>query len=370
MAGKVKEKYLELYFGPQHPGVPGNVAFKLWLDGERVIDVELVPGFLLRGFEKMMENRTWEMNIVIGYRFCVEDPDSLELAYAEAVDMIHKANVPEKAKYVRMIQAEFARIASHMFWVNFMAGGVGLRTPGFWAIAAREEILKWFAWVTGHRIYHSFSIPGGIRWNVPKGFKDRTVDVTYKVEDIVKDIEAALLRNSIFKARTKGIGVLRAEDAIKLGITGPSLRASGVPYDIRKVVPYENYGKVKFNIPTASNGDAYDRAVVRFKEIYESLNIIRQAVQEVREEDPYRVKLPLAAPKGIGIARVEAARGEYMIHVVSHGGRKPYRVRLRSVSLPLMTTALKHIVKNEEITIADFPIVVKSLDPCPPDIDR
>ncbi len=389
MAGEQTTKQVELFFGPQHPGVPGNVGFKLWLEGERIVDVELIPGFLFRGFEKMMENRTWEMNIVMCYRFCVEDPDNLEVAYAEAVDRIFKVEVPEKAKYVRMIMAEFSRIASHLFWANFMSGGVGLRTTGYWAIAAREEILKWFAGVTGHRIYHSFSVPGGIRWDVPRDFRDKTLDLANKVEDIVKDIEEALLRNPVFKARTKNVGVLKAEDAIRLGVTGPSLRAGGMPYDIRKAVPYENYDKVKFNVPVGENGDSYERSVIRFKEIHESLNIIRQSVEEVKPGAPFRVKLPLTAPAGVGISRVESARGEYMIHVISmgvmkaeqvgdkyvvhftgQGGRKPYRVRLRSVSLPLLTTVLKHIVRNEEVTIADFPVIVKSLDPCPPDIDR
>jgi len=370
MADESLSKPLMLYYGPQHPGAPGNVAYKLWLDGERVVDAELVPGFLLRGFEAMMENRTWEMNIVIGYRFCVEDPDSLELGYAEAVDRLLKYDIPEKAKWVRMIQHEFGRIASHLFWANHMSGSVGLRTTGFWSIAAREEVLKWFYKVVGHRIYHSFSVPGGIRWDVPKDFKEFTLKTADRVERLVKDIESALLQNSVFKARTKGIGVIKGDEAIRLGITGPSLRAAGVPYDIRKAVPYENYGKVSFEIPTGENGDSYDRAVVRFKEIYQSLRIIRQAVEEVRLGDPWRIKLPLTVPPGVGIARVEAARGEYMIHVVSKGGRKPYRVRLRSVSMPLMTTAIKYIVKNEEVTIADFPVILGSLDPCAPDIDR
>ena len=359
-----------VYFGPQHPGAPGNIGFKLVLEGERVVDVETIPGFLHRGFEKMMENRTWEMNVVMSYRFCVEDPDPLEIAYAEAVEKIYCVEPPEKAKYFRMIQAEFSRIASHLFWSHFIGGSVGLRTPAYWAVVAREEILKWFAWVTGHRIYHSFSVPGGIRWDLPKGFKEKTLELTYRVEDLVKKVEKSLLGNRIFKARTMGLGILTTKDALRLGVTGPSLRATGYPHDTRKLAPYENYDKVKFNIPVGSRGDAYDRSVVRFREIYESLKIIRQALEEIREGDKHRVKLAIVAPPGTGIARVEAARGEYVIHVISRGGRKPYRVRLRSPSMPLLTTALKHIVENEEITIADFPVVLASLDPCPPDLDR
>ncbi len=359
-----------VYFGPQHPGAPGNIGFKLVLEGERVIDAEVIPGFLHRGFEKMMENRTWEMNIVLSYRFCVEDPDHLEIAYAEAVEKIYRVEPPEKAKYFRMIQAEFSRIASHLFWIHFIGGSTGLRTPAYWAVSAREEILKWFAWITGHRVYHSFSVPGGIRWDLPREFRDKTLELTYRVEDLVKDVEKGLIHNRIFKARTRGIGVLKTNDALKLGVTGPVLRATGYQYDIRKAVPYENYDRVKFSIPTGSYGDSYDRCIVRFREIYESLKIIRQALEEIRKGDQYRVKVPIVAPPGTGIARVEAARGEYMIHIVSKGGRKPYRVRLRSPSMPLLTTIIKHIVANEEVTIADFPVIIASLDPCSPDLDR
>jgi len=364
------DKYVEVYFGPQHPGAPGNIGFRLVLDGEKVVDADVIPGFLHRGFEKMMENRTWEMNIVLSYRFCVEDPDPLEIAYAEAVERIHKVEPPEKAKYFRMIQAEFSRIASHLFWIHFIGGSTGLRTPAYWAVTGREEILKWFAWVTGHRVYHSFSVPGGIRWDLPKGFKEKTLELTYRVEDFVRDVEKGLLGNRVFRARTKNIGILSKEDALKLGVTGPVLRATGYRYDLRKAVPYENYDKVEFNVPIGEKGDSYDRAVVRFREIYESLRIIRQALEEIREGDKHRVKLPITAPPGVGVARVEAARGEYMIYIVSRGGRKPYRVRLRSTSMPLLTTVIKHIVRNEEVTIADFPVVVASLDPCAPDLDR
>lgn len=359
-----------VYFGPQHPGAPGNIGFKLELEGERVVKAELIPGFLHRGFEKMMENRKWENSYVLSYRFCVEDPDSLEVAYAEALDKVFKVDPPEKAKYFRMIQAEFSRIASHMFWAHFMAGSTGLRTPAYWALAAREEILKWFAWVTGHRVYHSFSVPGGIRGDVPDGFTERTTQLAYLVEDIVRDVEKALLGNRVFRRRTRGVGVVKGDVALKLGATGPVVRGGGLRYDTRKIAPYERYDRVSFEIPVGEVGDSYDRASVRFREVYESLKIIREAALEVRRGEPYRVKVPLSAPPGRGYARVEAARGEYTVHVLSAGGRSPYRVRFKSPSLPLLTTVLNYILENEEVTIADLPVVLASLDPCPPDIDR
>ncbi len=365
-----KGKLVQVYFGPQHPGAPGNIGYKLWLDGERIVRAEVIPGFLHRGFEKMIENRTWEMSITLSYRFCVEDPDPLEIAYALAVEDLFGAEIPENAKYIRMIQAEFSRIASHMFWIHFIGGSTGLRTPAYWAVTAREEILKWFGWYAGHRVYHNISVPGGVRYTLPEGFIERTLKVLDFVEKTVKDVEKALMRNSIFKARTIGMGKLSTKEALELGVTGPVLRATGMPYDIRKARPYLNYDKVDFEVPTGSAGDSYDRCRVRFQEIYQSIRIIRESLSKLDPSEPFRIKLPIVAPAGEGIARVETARGEYLVHVVSTRGRQPYRVRLRSTSMPLLTTVVNYIIENEEITIADFPVLLASLDPCAPDLDR
>jgi NADH-quinone oxidoreductase subunit D len=168
----------------------------------------------------------------------------------------------------------------------------------------------------------------------------------------------------------RGLGKLSGEEALSLGVTGPVLRASGVKYDLRVNAPYLNYDKVRFEVPVGSAGDAYERSVVRFKEIQQSLSIIRQSVEELRPGEPLRVKLGLSAPAGEGVARVESARGEYMIHIISQGGRRPYRVRLRSMSMPLLTTVVDYLISKEEVTIADFPVILASLDPCPPDLDR
>lgn len=363
-------RYTTVFFGPQHPGVPGNIAFRLLLEGERVVRAEAIPGFLHRGFEKMMENRTWEMNVTLSYRFCVEDPDHLEVAYAMSVEKIFKTEIPENAKWMRVIQCEMGRIASHMFWGHFISGSVGLRTPAYWAVTAREEILKWFARISGHRVYHNLSVPGGVRFKPSPSFKEETLKLLNYVEEVAKDFEKALTGNRIFRARTKGIGRLTSQEALELGVTGPSLRGGGLVYDLRRASPYLAYDRVEFNIPVGESGDAYDRTLVRLREIFESVKIVRQAVEEVRLEDPFRVKTPMAAPPGEGVARVESARGEYMIYIISIGGRRPYRVRLRSMSMPLLTTALNKILEKEEVTIADFPVILASLDPCPPDLDR
>lgn len=365
---KIRE--VEVLLGPQHPGAPGNVAFLLKLDGERVIDADVVPGYLHRGFEKMMEYRWWEVDVVMSARFCVEDPDNFELTYVRAVEDVYGLDPPEKAKRVRTIIAEMGRIQSHLFWLLFMGAAVGARYIPSWAMAAREEILKWYDYITGHRVYHHYMVPGGIRWNIPKDFQERTLKVLRFVEKIVNDIKKALFDNKIFQSRTRGIGVLKASDAIRLGATGPVLRGSGIRHDIRIIDPYEAYEEVEFEVPIGEHGDSYDRCLVRLKEIYQSISIIRQLVGKVSTEGAYRYKIPLVAPPGEGIGRVETARGEYLIHITSTGGQTPYRIRLRTPSMPHLTTVIKHVLKNEEITIADFPVFVKSLDPCAPDLDR
>ena len=377
------ERLVEVFLGLQHPGAPGNVAFRLRLDGERVVDVDLVPGFLHRGFEKLAEYRRWDTNVVLIPRICVEDPDNHEYGYVLAVEDLYGVEPPRKAKVVRPIIAEMSRMASHLMWLHFMGHGVGARFVGSWSFSAREEILKWFDYVTGHRVYHHYMAPGGIRWNIPKDFKERTIKVLNFVESIVDDIVKAFVENPITVMRTRGLGKLSPQEAIELGATGPVLRASGLRYDMRKVKPYDAYSEVDFEIPTGKYGDAYDRILVRVEEIRQSIRIIRQLLDMVSyEEMPYRYQLPPKAPDGEGLARVEAARGEYLVHIVSvgkiptkvrvigTGGLTPYRIRLRTPSMPFLTTVLKHIVRKEEITIADFPVLVKSLDPCPPDIDR
>ncbi len=366
--GKVRE--VEVFLGPQHPGAPGNVAFKLKLDGERVIDADVVPGYLHRGFEKMMEYRWWEVNVVLSARFCVEDPDNLELGYVRAAEDVYGVEPPEKAHRVRTIIAEMGRIQNHLFWLQLMGGVVGARYIPSWAMAAREEILKWYDYITGHRIYHHYMVPGGIRWNVPQDFQERTLKVLRFVERMVNDIKRALFDNKIFQARTRDMGILKATDAIRLGATGPVLRGSGVRHDIRIIDPYEAYDEVEFEVPVGEYGDSYDRCLVRLKEIYQSINIIRQLAGKVSPDGIYRYKVPLVAPPGEGIGRVETARGEYLIHITSTGGQTPYRVRLRTPSMAHLTTVIKHVLRNEEITIADFPVFVKSLDPCAPDLDR
>ncbi len=370
-------KTVTVFLGPQHPGAPGNVGFKVVLDGEQVIDIDLIPGFLHRGFEKMMEYRRWDMDLVMSARICVEDPDHVELTYTHAVEQIFGIEPPEKAKYIRVIVAEFSRIASHLLWLMHFAGPIAARYAVGWAIAAREEVLKWFDYITGHRIYHHYTFPGGVRWNIPSDFKEKTLKVLKTIEPLVKDIEVGFFKHPVFQKRAMGLGRLKPTEAIRLGATGPTLRGSGICHDLRKTLGYDAYTELEFKIPRGEYGDAYDRAMIRINEIYESMNIIRQALEKMPMDGPYRWRLSMVMPGGEGIGRVESARGEFVAHIINYRGNQigrrslaPYRIKFRGPTMPLLTTILKHIVKNEDITIADLPVLIGSFDPCPPDIDR
>ncbi len=376
MVIRMSKRVISIFLGPQHPGAPGNVAFKLLVDGERVLDIELVPGFLHRGFEKMMEYRRWDMDLVMSARICVEDPDHVELAFTHALEQIYGIEPPEKAKYVRVVVAEFSRLASHLLWMMHFAGPIAARYATSWAIAAREEILKWFDYVTGHRIYHHYIFPGGIRWDIPSDFKERTLKVLKHIEPLIRDLEKGFFKHPIFVKRARDLGRLKPGDAIRLGATGPVLRGSGVKHDLRKLLKYDAYGEIDFEIAHGEYGDSYDRAMVRLKEMYISMEIIKQAISKMPIDGPYRWRLQPAIPAGEGIGRVESARGEFIAHIINKPPNKfsgpltPYRVKFRGPTMAHLTTVLKHIVRNEEITIADLPVLIGSLDPCPPDIDR
>ncbi len=369
-------RHITVFLGPQHPGAPGNVAFRILVDGERVLDIDLVPGFLHRGFEKMMEYRRWDMDLVMSARICVEDPDHVELSFTHAIEQIYGVEPSEKAKYIRVVIAEFSRLASHLLWMMHFAGPIAARYAISWAIAAREEILKWFDYITGHRVYHHYIYPGGVRWNIPSDFRERTLKVLKHIEPLIRDIDKAFFHHPIFQARARGVARLKASDAVRLGATGPNLRGSGVKYDLRKALRYDAYGEIDFEIPVGDYGDAYDRALVRLREMYISMDIIRQAVEKMPMDGPYRWRLTPSIPQGEGIGRVESARGEFIAHVVSAAPSPkakplvPYRIKFRGPTFPTLTTILKHIVANEEITVADLPILIGGLDPCPPDIDR
>jgi len=356
----------ELLFGPGHPG-SGNFSVKLRLDGEKIISARADPGYLHRGFEKLMEYRTPMQNAVLSDRICVFEPLAWNLVHAEAVDKLMDIEIPERAKYIRVIMAELSRIQSHLIWYGSMSAGTGFDTGFKLAFGYRDYILDIFEAVTGGRLYPAgYICPGGVRRDIPNGIEKKILWVLDKA-DKMKFLER--IENPFLRSRMKGIGLLKTEDAIRLGATGPVLRSSGMKSDVRKDDPYEVYGGLDFEVPSLRDGDAYSRYLIGIREIEESIGIIKHALKSMPEGRLKTIKPGFTRiPEGEAYVRNEVARGEACIHMVSDGSEKPYRCKIRGPSLLHMIPVLEYLLKGQQI--ADVPAIYWSLNPCPADTDR
>ncbi|RLF41381.1 MAG: NADH-quinone oxidoreductase subunit D [Thermoplasmata archaeon] len=360
----------EIFFGPAHPG-SGNFSVKLKVDGEKIISARADPGYLHRGFEKLMEYRTPIQNAVLSDRICVLEPLAWNLIHAEAVEELLGIDTPERAKYIRVVMAELSRIQSHIIWYGVMSIGMGFDTGFKIAFGYRDYILDLFEMITGGRVYPAgYICPGGVRRDFPKGAKENILKVLDKIDEMIKLEE---MENPAFLYRAKGIGVLALTDAQRLGATGPVLRASGMKTDIRKDDPYEVYDGFDFEVPVRKEGDVYARYYVGLEEIKQSIKIVKQALNELPDGDFIveafkKPKLNLKIPEGEVYVRNEIARGEAGIHMVSDGGAKPYRVKVRGPSFLHMIPVLEFLLKGAQI--ADVPAIYWSLNGCPADLDR
>ncbi|MCF7929589.1 MAG: NADH-quinone oxidoreductase subunit D [Spirochaetales bacterium] len=360
-----------LFIGPNHPGIEGNFALKLSLEGDTIVRAKTDGGYLHRGFEKLMEERLFMQNIAIVCRICVPDPDPNEENYARAVEAIAGIEVPERAKWIRVLVLELSRIASHLFTFGGHAGTIGLYTMPNWSIADRDRILDLFEELTGGRVYHIYNMPGGVRRDFPDGFERRVHEVMDYIESRLPDYDDLFFNNAILRKRAEGIGVLTSDQAIRWGATGPNLRAVGIPADLRRDDTYEVYDKLEFDIPTLTGGDALDRLLVRRKEIEESIRIVRQVVDNIPSGKVWNKQpnpLKWRVPAGDAYVRTESSKGEYAYYMVSDGGQRPYRVHVRGAS----TTHGVHILENLLVgtRIEDASQVMFSLDACPPEVDR
>jgi len=360
----------DLYFGPAHPG-SGNFGVKLKIAGEVVTSARADPGYLHRGFEKLMEYRLPIQNSVLSDRICVLEALNWNLIHAEAVEELMEIEPPERAKYIRVIMAELSRIQSHIIWFGAFCIGTGFDTGFKLAFGYRDYILDLFEMITGGRVYPAgYICPGGVRQDFPDGAIQKIAQVLDQISRMVRIEE---MENPSLVARAKGIGILKLEDAIKLGATGPVLRASGLKTDVRKDEPYEVYDRFDFEVPVRKEGDAYARYLVGIEEIRQSVKIIKQALQQLPEGEVIvpkfkRIKLSTKIPEGDVYVRNEVARGEAGIYMVSDGGDKPYRVKIRGPSFLHMIPVLEHLLTGAQI--ADVPAIYWSLNVCPADLDR
>lgn len=357
-----------LNMGPQHPSTHGVLRVILKLDGEKVLGLDCVIGYLHRGVEKIAEHRTYAQFAPYTDRMDYVAAVSNGLGYCLAVEKLLGVQAPERAEYIRVIITELQRIASHDVWLGTHVLDIGAITPLFYTFRDREEILKIFEKYCGARLTtHAFRI-GGCQYETYEGFEKDVKKFCDFVEPKIDEYEELLTGNRIWIDRTKNVGVLKGKDCIELGVTGPVLRAAGVKWDLRKAQPYSGYEKFDFDIPVGTNGDTYDRYLVRIAEMRQSVRILRQAIEGI-PEGPIMAKVPkvLKPPVGEVYVSIEAPKGELGYFIVSDGSTQPYRVRVRPPSF-VNLQALDKMCRGA--LVADVVAVIGTLDIVLGEVDR
>jgi NADH dehydrogenase I D subunit len=389
---KIVQKELTLNMGPQHPSTHGVLRLVLDLQGETVVGVDPRLGYLHRGIEKWMESRTYHQIIPMTDRLDYISCMCNNLGYVVAVEKLAGITVPERAQVLRTLTAELTRISSHLIWLGTSAVDIGAMTVLLYAARERELILDLLEMATGARLTVSYARIGGVRNDVPRDFLDKCREFTELFPKRLEEYDTLIRKNRIWLKRTIGIGVMAAEEAINYGLTGASLRGSGVNYDLRKVEPYAAYDKVEFDVPLGKNGDVYDRYIVRINELRQSNRIIKQCLDllkpgPITTDDP-RYAVPdkinvmknmeslahqfvlmskwVPMPTGEVYVATEGSKGELGFYIVSDGSGRPYRIKIRAPSyvnlsaLPAMATG--HMMSDMVACIGTIDIVLGECD--------
>jgi NADH-quinone oxidoreductase subunit D len=368
---RISEHEMLLNMGPQHPSTHGVLRVVLRLDGEVVTQAVPDLGYLHRGVEKLAENRTYPQFIILTDRDDYLCAMLNNWSYCMAVEKLMKVEIPERADYLRLIAGELNRIASHLLFIGTFGIDIGAFTPFLYAFGReREMILDLFEQLCGARITYNYVRIGGVSNDVPEGWIEKAKKFVQHMKSCLKEYDNLLSYNPIFMDRTKGIGVLSKEKAISYGITGPNLRASGVPLDLRKQAPYGLYSKFQFDIPVRPNGDCWDRYMVRRDEIEQSCRILDQALDSFPAAGEILGKVPranLRPPAGEAYAQLEGARGWLGIYLVSDGGLSPYRLHVRAPSF-INLAALQEILVGWKV--ADVVAILGSIDIVLGEVDR
>lgn len=355
--------------GPHHPSTHGIFRMLVTLDGETVVDLEPKMGYLHRGIEKLMEERTYIQSMPLVDRLDYVCPMTNEQAFCVAIEKLAQLEVPERAEYIRVMMAELTRIMSHMMAVGFLWNELGATfTPMIYAYRQREFLQDLFEMASGARMFHNYIRPGGVVADLPSGWTERAAKTVDSLSRFLDEFSTLTAENEIFLARTVDVGVLPPDVAINCSVTGPVLRASGVPYDVRRAEPYSIYDRFDWEVPTQPHGDTYDRYRQYQAEMQQSLSIVRQALAGLPEgpvmDDKARRLRP---PAGEAYGRIESPKGDLGFFIVSEGGAEPYRCRVRSTA-QINLTALRHMVIGH--TLQDLVIIFGSLNPTVADIDR
>jgi NADH-quinone oxidoreductase subunit D/NADH-quinone oxidoreductase subunit C/D len=362
------ETELVINMGPQHPATHGVLHLVVTLNGETIQKIEPHLGYIHRSIEKMCESLTYRQFIYVTSRMDYLSSHINNLGCALNVERGLQIEVPERAKVVRTILCELTRIASHELWLGAMAMDLGAFTPFFYAFREREMINEIMEDTCGARLTMNYIVPGGLMYDIHPDFVRKTKAFLEQFKRKVGEYEDLVTNNVIFQSRMKGVGVLSKADAISFGCTGPVARASGVSCDIRKIYPYESYGQVEFDEVLDTAGDSFARYIVRVKEMMQSVRIIEQLIDAIPEgEFQAKTKNVLKLPKGDFYSRVETARGEFGVYIVSEGGTTPHRIKFRSPGFSNLS-ALHHMSVGSKI--GDLMATMGTLDLVIPDIDR
>ena len=358
-----------LNMGPQHPSTHGVFRMRVTLDGEVVVDVEPVVGYLHRGIEKLAEGRTYTQNIPFTDRLDYLASMTNNLAYVLAVEKLAGIQVPERAEYLRIIMAEMMRIANHLMAVGFFLNDLGaMMTPVLYMWREREKLLDLFEMVCGQRLTYNYMRIGGVSHDIPEEFLPALKRFVAEMPGFIDEYDRLLSQNEVLLARTKGVGILPKDTAINTAASGPVLRASDVKWDIRRADPYSIYDRFDFEIPVGTVGDCYDRYWVRMQEMRQSVRILEQAIAQLPEgEACAKVPQLLRPPVGEVYGHIEAPKGELGFHLVSDNSIAPYRFHIRAPTLINMT-ALKDMAIGWKV--ADLIIILGSIDVCLGEIDR
>jgi NADH-quinone oxidoreductase subunit D len=368
--GEFGGELLEISMGPQHPSTHGVFRMDVVLDGERVVKLKPVFGYLHRNHEKIAENTTYLASMPYTDRLDYFCSLTNNWAYALAVEKLAGLQVPERAEYIRVITAELTRLQNHTCLGGFLLQDMGASgTPLMYAFREREKVLDLFEALTGARMMCNYMRFGGCRCDLPEGWLDQARKVVDEFPRFLDEFEALLNENEILMSRTQGIGVVSPELAVNASLTGPMLRATGVNYDLRKVDHYGIYDRFQFRVPLGDHGDVYDRYMVRILEMRESLNILQQALTGIPLGpiiDP-KAKLRGFRPKaGEAYGRIEAPKGELGFFLISDGSPNPYRYRIRPPSFINLTVledmCLGHHVGDVVIILGSVDIVLGEVD--------
>ncbi len=382
-----------LNFGPQHPAAHGVLRLVLEMDGEVVARADPHIGLLHRGTEKLIEYKTYVKALPYFDRLDYVSPMCMEQAFALATEKLLNIEIPQRAKWIRTMFAEITRVLNHLLNVTSFGLDCGALTPALWGYEEREKLLEFYEAVSGARYHANYFRPGGVAADLPAGLAERIAAWAEKFPSFLDDLEGLLTGNRIWKQRTVGIGVFSAEQALAWGFSGPNLRASGVPWDLRRSQPYDAYDQVEFAIPVTRNGDCYDRYLIRVSEMRESVKIVKQCLakmqpgpiklQDHKITPPTRKEMKRSmealihhfklytegyhVPAGNTYTTVESPKGEFGVYLVADGSNRPYRCKIRP-------TGFSHLQAMDEMArrhmLADAVAIIGSIDLVFGEVDR